>query len=272
MQRRLSREFQQLGTNMLENLTIVLFHPKMPENVGSAARACANMGCDNLIVITPRNWDLDKAGSLATPKGAAILRQMRFADDLPSALSGFTHVYGTTARIGGWRKGLLSPAKAAAKINEQRIQGNIAIVFGPEDRGLTNAETEICNDLITIPTVPEASSLNLAQAVLVVLYECFSRSIEGHTASTPPSNANLTTHAEQELLVANLQETLLAIDFLKPDNPDYRILPLRHFLTRTPLDRPAFTMLMGICRQVKWIAGKARGQGTAPVAGDRHDL
>lgn len=255
---------------MLENLTIVLHHPKMPENVGSAARACANMGCDNLIVVTPRNWDLDKAASLATPKGAAILRRMRFADDLASALGGFTHVFGTTARTGGWRKELLSPAKAAAKINEQRTQGDIAVVFGPEDRGLTNAETGICNDLITIPTVPEASSLNLAQAVLVVLYECFARSIEGHTASTAPSTANLTTHAEQELLFATLQETLLDIDFLKPDNPDYRILPLRHFLARTPLDRPAFTMLMGICRQVKWIADKARGRGSSP-ASEPHD-
>ncbi|BBD09811.1 RNA methyltransferase [Desulfovibrio ferrophilus] len=246
---------------MLDNLTIVLFNPKFPENIGSAARACVNMGCANIIAVTPRNWNLDKAALLATTKGAEILRNMRIENDLPTALAGFSHVYGTTARIGGWRKGLLSPAKAAVKINEQRAQGGIAIVFGPEDRGLTNAETEICHDLITIPTVPEASSLNLAQAVLVVLYECFARSMESRSSAPPqPSASNLTTHEEQELLFGTMQETLLCIDYIKQDNSDYWMLPIRRFLTRSPLKRLEFNMLMGVCRQVKWIADKARGQ------------
>jgi len=250
---------------MLENLTIVLFHPKFPENVGSAARACVNMGCANLIVVRPRNWDLDKAVSLATIKGVEILKNMRIEDDLPSALAGFSHVYGTTARIGGWRKGLLSPAKAALKINEQRALGGVAVVFGPEDRGLTNAETEVCNDLITIPTSPEASSLNLAQAVLVILYECFARSMESRaTAPLPPLASNLASFEDQELLFATMREALLAIDFLKHDNTDYWLLPVRRFLTREPLKRQEFNMLMGVCRQIKWIADKAHGTDEPP--------
>lgn len=258
---------------MLNNLAIVLFRPKFPENVGSAARACVNMGCSELIVVSPRNWDLDKAASLATPKGADILRNMRIESDLGSALAGFSQVYGTTARIGGWRKGMLSPAKAAVKINEQRPEAKVAVLFGPEDRGLTNAETEVCSDLVTIPTSPEASSLNLAQAVLVILYECFARTMESRSTAAPqPLQSNLASHEDQELLFATMREALLAIDFLKHDNTDYWMLPVRRYLTREPMKRHEFNMLMGVCRQVKWIADKARGgddaQPSAPESED----
>ncbi|NJB68282.1 tRNA/rRNA methyltransferase [Desulfobaculum xiamenense] len=247
---------------MLDNLTIVLFHPKFPENVGSAARACANMGCPNLVVVSPRNWDMGRAGALATPKGEDILRSMRVVDDLPTALAGFQHVYGTTARTGGWRKGLWTPSRAASEMVAQ-MQGasRVAVVFGPEDRGLTNEETEICGRLLTIPTSPEASSLNLAQAVLVVLYECFKHSVENPEAEDAPAptpvTSNLATHEEMELLFANLKDTLAAIDYLKDENTDYWMLPVRRFLQRAPFRRSEFNMLMGICRQVKWVADKA---------------
>lgn len=244
---------------MLENLTIVLFHPKFPENVGSAARACANMGCPNLIVVQPRNWDLGRASALATPKGVDILSSMRVVDDLPTALAGFEFVYGTTARTGGWRKGLWTPAKAGSTIAGQMDQGSsVAVVFGPEDRGLTNEETEICGKLLTIPTSPEASSLNLAQAVLVVLYECFKNVME-HPGEEPaqPAPTNLATHEEMELLFGNLKDTLAAIDYLKDENTDYWMLPVRRFLQRAPFRRSEFNMIMGVCRQVKWIADKA---------------
>ena len=254
---------------MQGRLGVVLFHPKFPENVGSAARACANMGCRDLVVVNPRNWNMDRAASLATPKGADILRTMRVEPDLPSALKGYAHVWGTTARIGGWRRGMQSPRMAAEAINARRAEGgDVAVVFGPEDRGLTNAETEICSSLITIPTDPDASSLNLAQAVLVILYECFSASLESRASAPPePSEANLVTHEEQELLFGTLHETLAAIDYLKQDNSDYWMLPVRRFLGSRPMKRFEFNMLMGICRQVKWIAAKAgrggQGEGDA---------
>lgn len=238
--------------------SIVLFQPKFPENVGSAARACANMGCGELIVVCPRNWDMDRAASLATPQGAEILRRMRVAPDLPSAVAGFSHVWGTTARTGGWRRGMRTPRAAAGDIQARLTGGgSVAVVFGPEDRGLTNAETELCGGLITIPTA-EASSLNLAQAVLVVLYECFTASLESRASAPPePAGSNLATHEELELLFSNMHEALSAIDYLKQDNSDYWMLPVRRFLTGRPMKRFEFNMLMGICRQVKWIASRA---------------
>lgn len=245
---------------MLDNLAVVLFKPKFPENIGSAARACVNMGCGELIVVAPRKWDVDRMKSLATVKGLDLINRTRVVDDLPTALAGFTHAYGTTARTGGWRKGILPPTKAAEMITEERTGGgSVALVFGPEDRGLTNAETEVCSQLVRIPTDPEASSLNLAQAVLVMLYEC---RIKGSSAPPPqqkPKEENMITHDEQELLFGTMQKALRAIDFIKDQNQDYWMLPVRRFLQRTPVKRPEFNMLMGICRQVQWIAGKARG-------------
>lgn len=245
---------------MLDNLAVVLFRPKFPENVGAAARACVNMGCTELILVAPRNWDVERALPMATVKGAPLVKSARITDTLAEALAGFEHVYGTTARTGGWRKGILNPVRAAEGINGHRAAGaRVAVVFGPEDRGLTNAETEVCGHLVTIPTT-DASSLNLAQAVLVILYECFSRAQERpFGARREPAAHNLATHEEQELLFRTMQDALSAIDFLKDQNTEYWMLPVRRFLQREPLKRAEFNMLMGVCRQVQWIADKARG-------------
>lgn len=133
----------------------------------------------------------------------------------------------------------------------------VALVFGSEDKGLENEEIQMCGQLVTIPTAREMSSLNLAQAVLVLLYECFRQSQPaGHAAHDQVAERHA-THAEQEALMANIQETLSAIDFLKPQNPDYWLLPVRRFFAKLDLRRSEFNMLMGICRQVRWIAGKA---------------
>lgn len=240
---------------MLDNLSIVLFKPKYPENVGSAARACLNMGCGNLVLVAPRNFDMEKALPLATVHAKPILESAVLAEDLPSALSGFSAVYGATARTGGWRKGIMSPTTAAGVVNEKLASGGkVALVFGPEDKGLTNEETQICTGLVTIPTSRSGTSLNLAQAVLIMVYECFKLSLEKPFKPNGPPDERQATHEEWEVLFQNIKETLLAVDYLKGDNPDYWMLPTRRFLSKFDLKRNEFNLLMGICRQVKWAA------------------
>lgn len=144
-------------------------------------------------------------------------------------------------------------------MTDQMRQGaRVAIMFGPEDRGLKNEETEICSHLLTIPTNPDASSLNLAQAVLIVLYECFK---SAQTAPIPSSigdhESRLCTHGEQEVMIRTMRDTLLDMDYLREDNPDYFMLPVRRFLQKMELRRHEFSMIMGICRQVRWLADKA---------------
>ena len=253
---------------MLTNLAVVLFRPKFSENVGSTARAMANMGCSTLILVSPQDFDPGRARALATAKGSDILANMQVVDDLAHALSPYETFYGTTARVGGWRKGLLSPETAAARGMEAiRAGGKAALLFGPEDKGLTNDETKVCGRLINIPTSDEATSLNLAQAVLILLYE-FMKAAQAEPAkreySGPLPEARAANHSEREALFANLRETLTAIDFIKDDNPDYWMLPVRGFVERVKLNRSEFNLLMGVCRQVKWAVGKGGKKIAAP--------
>uniref|UniRef100_I2Q4A3 rRNA methylase n=1 Tax=Desulfovibrio sp. U5L TaxID=596152 RepID=I2Q4A3_9BACT len=242
---------------MLDNLTIVLFRPKFSENVGAAARACANMGVSRLVLVDPPAFALDRARPMATSKGGLLLDTLGIVPTLAEAVAGAEAVYGTTARLGGWRKGEVTPAEAADDIcRTLRTGGGVAVVFGPEDAGLSNQETQLCGRLVNIPTAGEATSLNLAQAVLVVCYEVFKAAsgLAGDVAGQTPSRA--ATHAERESLFTALRETLLAIDFLKADNPDYWMLPVRRFIDRVGLRRQEFNLLMGVCRQVKWAVGQ----------------
>ena len=248
---------------MLDTLSVVLFRPKFSENVGSAARACANMGISRLVVVDPHHFDMERARVLATSKGGLVLDAMRVTETLDDAVARAETVYGTTARLGGWRTGIVSPERAAPEICATLAGGGeVALVFGPEDAGLSNQETMLCSRLINIPTAEEATSLNLAQAVLVVCYEIFKASLPLKEKKATPAGARPITHAEREALFAALAETLLAIDFLKPDNPDYWMLPVRRFVERVGLKRQEGNMLMGVCRQVKWALGAARAPKT----------
>jgi tRNA/rRNA methyltransferase len=109
---------------------------------------------------------------------------------------------------------------------------------------------------VTIPTAGEASSLNLAQSVLIILYECLKRSFAEPSASMAEPASRLATNEEQELLFSTIKDTLLAIDFLRDENTDYWMMPMRRFLSRSPLRRSEFNQLMGVCRQINWATGK----------------
>lgn len=246
---------------MLTNLSVVLFRPKFSENVGAAARACANMGISRLALVDAPFFDEQRARPLATSKGGIVLDALRRYDTLAEAVAEAEAVYGTTARLGGWRTGVISPEQAAGGISETLHDGGrVAVVFGPEDAGLSNQETMLCGRLINIPTAETATSLNLAQAVLLVGYEIFKKA-QGLNAQTgDAAHSRVATHGEREALFAALGQMLLSIDFLKPDNPDYWMLPVRRFIDRVGLRRQEFNMLMGVCRQVKWALGLARKQ------------
>lgn len=246
---------------MLENIAVVLFRPKYPENIGSVARACLNMGCHQIILVDPWNWNFDKALPLATHHAQHLLEGIKICPTLTEALAPFAFSYGTTARTGGWRKAIQTPEEAAPRIIEQRNSGgNIAIVFGPEDKGLTNDETEICNQLLTIPTTDNLTSLNLSQAVMVVLYECFKKSLTKPFKVAGYPRERYINHEEREILFEQLRETLLDIDYIKPDNPDYFMLSIKRFLNRVNPRLNEYNQLMGLCRQMKRIVGIAKGK------------
>ena len=244
---------------MLSNLSIVLSRTKYPENVGSSARAMTNMGCKKLVLVNPPLWNMERALPLATVKAKDVVEKARHVPDLKTALAGQTKTYGTTARTGGWRKGIMTPADAAPLIAQQLRAGeNVAVVFGPENKGLANDEIRLCSRLINIPTSQDNKSLNLSQAVLIILYECFKNALGQSDLPSGPPEELPASFEEQEILAANLRETLSAIDFLKKGNPEYWMMPVRRFMSRRNIRRNEFKLLMGICRQIKWIAEQSR--------------
>ena len=251
----------------LAYLEIVMVGTRFPENVGMAVRACANMGCGGVILAAPERWDVEKARPLATAKGMQRLEAVRVVDSLSAAVRDKVRVYGTTARTGGWRQSVLTPEQAAEELAPLLLEDcPTALVFGPEDRGLNNAEIESCQRLVTIPTSGDASSLNVAQAVLLLAYECrkavlrVTSAPSGVPAGDPAEGSRRITQAERDLLYARLRETLLAIDFLRPDNPEYFLMPVRRFLGKSTIRRHEMDMLMGICRQVNRLVQK-KGDG-----------
>ena len=247
---------------LLNGLEVVLVKTRFPENIGMAARACVNMGCPTLRLVDPERWDREKARPLATPKGQDILDNVAVFPDVAPAVGQSALVFGTTARVGGWRQALLSPQQAAREAVAVLARGErVSFVFGPEDRGLNNEEITHCHRLVTIPTDPAASSLNLAQAVLLLTYECANaaRALRhgesGKTDENRTGGGRAATAAEQERLMESLKDMLLRLDYLHGDNPDYFLMPWRRLFSRAGLLRHEYDALMGLCRQVRHKLG-----------------
>lgn len=244
----------------------------------------ANMGVSELVLVQPEMWHKEKAAPLATAQGQAVLDSCRVEDSLEAVLRPFVAAYGTTARTGGWRREVLNPEQAALHIRSHLREGQeeraahgsgaghagasthrVALVFGPEDHGLLNAEVALCTRMVNIPTAIGNSSLNLAQAVLLLLYECMKADMalppvsgrKQHREWTRPAgkaDSRRATMEEEALLLRTLEETLAGIGHLQEDNPGRFMHPLRRFLRKSDLRRHEFDMLMGICRKVLRIS------------------
>lgn len=240
----------------LENIHIVLHRPRFPENIGSAVRAMRNMGLTQLMVVEPENYDPEKILRLATHESADMVNRIKMYESLELAVSSMNYVVGTTARLGGERQVIRKPSDLATRLISISDSNRIAIVFGPEDRGLTNEEIRLCHVLINIPTA-DFSSINLAQAVMIVCYELFQATKKNTTRFTP----RLASRHELDGMYDQLKEMLVRIDYILPDNPDYWMNKLRLFFSRIPLRAREVSIIRGICRQMNWYGKKCYMDG-----------
>jgi len=234
-----------------DNVSIVLYRPGSPENIGAAARAVRNMGIGGLIVVEPVNFDETKIRKMATHAASNIVEQINVETDLKKALSPFHYVVGTTARIGRQRKDITTPNQIATHAAELSANNRIAFLFGPEDRGLTNENLRFCHALVNIPTA-EFSSLNLAQAVMVMCYEFFIAASNDKVEFTP----RLASRLELDNMYDHLKDVLIRISFINRQNPDYWMNNIRTFFSRLELRAKEVSIIRGICRQMDWYAEK----------------
>ena len=235
----------------LGRIAIVLVRPQIPENIGAAARAMNNMGLSRLILVKPKNCDLLRIRKTATGSSTDLIEKMRIHDDLPEALEPFHHVVGATARIGSMRPAIMRPRSLAQHLIPISKNNHVAILFGPEDRGLSNEDLYHCHTLTSIPTAA-FSSLNLAHAVLILSYEIFLASTKEAVEATP----RLANGFELEGMYGHLQDVLLKIGFLNPQNPEHWIRNIRRFLSRFPLRAREVRVVRGICRQIDWYTSR----------------
>ena len=235
----------------LDNVAIILVEPQIPENIGSVARAMNNMGMDKLILVNPKNNDREKILKVATEHSSRIVDQIKIFDDLRKSLEPFGYVAGTTARTGSSRPALTDPRQLAAGLISISQKNSIAVIFGPEDRGLSNEHLRYCHTITTIPT-SEFSSLNLAQAVMIICYEILVAGKE----NSKKTALRLANKFELEGMYDHIEDVLSKIGFLNPQNPEHWMLNIRRICNRFPLKAKDARTIRGICRQIDWYTGK----------------
>ncbi|MBW1996844.1 MAG: RNA methyltransferase [Deltaproteobacteria bacterium] len=237
----------------LANISIVLAETQIPENIGSVARAMNNMGIRHLVLVRPKNCDLSKVLKTATGSSIDIIEEMEVHDDLLEALGPFNYVVGTTARLGSQRPALTTPRRLAQDLISISQNNKVAILFGPEDRGLSNEQLRYCHTIATIPTAGFAS-LNLAQAAMIFCYEIFLAT----SPSTQEPCPRLANKFELEGMYGHLKEVLLKIGFIDPQNPEHWMLNIRRFLSRVPLRARDVRIIRGVCRQIDWYTEQVK--------------
>jgi tRNA/rRNA methyltransferase len=240
----------------IDNISIVLLQPRYSENIGAAARAMRNMGFQQLVIVDPQNFDLSKVLKLATHFASDIIENSKFYPDLKEALSSFNYVVGTTARLGGQRQVVLMPLTLARSLIPISIKNRIAILFGPEDKGLSNEDLRYCHALVNIPT-SEFSSLNLAQSVMILCYELFIAGQEADEEFTP----RMASRYELDGMYDQLKDILVRISYINSENPDYWLNHFRSFFTRLQLRAREVQIIRGLCRQVDWYGKKCYEDG-----------
>jgi tRNA/rRNA methyltransferase len=237
---------------------VVLVGTKHSGNVGSVARAMKNFGLDDLILVAPR-CEVDRQAYALASHASDVLERARIVETTVEALSGCTLVLGTTARpraSASYR--VLAPRDAVAKLPRD----GAAVMFGPEDTGLSNNDLDLCQMTVNIPTAAYAS-LNLAQAVNVLVYEWFIAKVSGEPITStgsrpaPPAESAPAPRDEIEPMIGQLMDLLLHIgytDELKATSVEHMF---RRLIDRaTPTSREV-AALRGLWSQARWAADQA---------------
>jgi tRNA (cytidine32/uridine32-2'-O)-methyltransferase len=234
---------------MLDRIRIVLVNTSHPGNIGSVARAIKTMGIRELYLVSPMLFPHPKADELAA--GAAdILTKAVVVDTLQDAIADCHLVVGTSARQRTVPWPLLMPREMVEKVNAEPADSRIAIVFGREQSGLTNSELQACHLHVQIPTDPDFSSLNIAAAVQVIVYELrlaslVEKEVVDHWDYRP---ANID---EMEKLFSHLEKVLIEIDFLKVSAPRKLMTRMRRLFLRARPDVMEMNMLRGMLTAVE---------------------
>ena len=241
----------------LSKFTVILVEPQFPGNIGMVCRAMKNMGLSRLRLVASCDHLHPEAFKFAV-SAKDLLEQAELFDSLPAALADISVSVATTRRSGKYRQDLLSPPQAAHALLQ--APGSAALVFGREDHGLSTTDLSLCTLQATIPSSSEYGSLNLSQAALIFCYELFNAA----AAATDSVQRSLAPSGELEPLFSHMENTLLRIGHLNPQNPDHIMRSLRRMFFRADLDSREVAILRGMLSQIDWAAGNFSDRKKTP--------
>ena len=249
----------------LSHVRIVMVNTTLPANIGSALRAMKTMGLSKLVLVSPKTYphpDIDALAAGATD----LIEQIEIVETLEDAIKDCHLVFGTSARSRTIPWPLLDARPAAQKSMHAVIRDTqeIAVVFGREDRGLTNEELALANYHVTIPVNTDYGVLNVAQAIQVLCYEMRIATLEltekqvdteavMHVTDAEDMHWDepLVTHEQMEQFYPHFEKMLANIESLDPKNPRLLPLRLRRLFGRIQLDKMEYHLLRGIFTRVQ---------------------
>lgn len=234
---------------MLDNIQITLVNTTHPGNIGAAARALKTMGLKHLALVEPKLFPHEEATARAA--GATdILQRAQVWSNLDDAIADCALVVGASARRRSVEVPILTPRETAEWIRQNYQHQRVAVLFGCERDGLSNAEMDRCQRLITIPANPEYSSLNIASAVQILCYELRLASLAAE-ADFIEEKEEMATTKELNALWQHLEHTLLAIKFLNPKGPSQVFRKLQRMFQRANLSSLEVRMLRGMLKHIQ---------------------
>lgn len=255
-----------------DNMRVVLVNTSHPGNIGAAARAIKNMGLERLFLVAPREFPADRAVWRAA-NAVDVLNKAVVVETLDEAIGDCGLVIGSSARERSIPWPSLEPRECGERMWREAADHQVALVFGREDRGLTNDELQKCTYHVHIPSNPEYSSLNLAAAVQVLTYEVRMAALSESKAACqgdsewdiPPAKV-----AELELYYVHLEQALVDLGFHDRANPRQTMTRLRRLFNRIRLDSMELSIMRGVLTAIQnavFRFEKAASKDEAPPSG-----
>ncbi|MBX9964231.1 MAG: RNA methyltransferase [Burkholderiales bacterium] len=234
-------------SDRLARVRIVLSHPTHPGNIGATARAMKTMGLTQLVLVNPKRFPDPQADALSS-NALDVLGAAKVVGSLDEALAGTVLAVATVSHTYEMAPELVTCREAAARAVHDAASGDVALVFGTEANGLAVDEVLKCSLLAHIPSNPDYTSLNLAQAVQVFAYEIRIAALGDRVPDV--DRAALPTFDDMQHLHAHLEEVLAGIGFFDPENPKKLLPRLRRLIAKARLDQEEVRILRGLLNSV----------------------
>jgi len=240
----------------MQRIRVVLVRPQVAGNIGAVARVMENLNAGVLCLVAPVADPGSHEARQRSTRGEHRLLSARIVPALEQALEGVVYAIGASRRRSPLHQAQdLLPSDMARVVRDRIGDGEVALLFGTEDKGLSREDLLACDAVVRIPAKPEYPTLNLSHAVVVCLYEVFVALVSEGRAYTPRRQRSEPADlAMMNRLMAKLQHALLTIGYLRPEKPDHLMFPIRAILSRAELSRAEAQILMGLAQQIDEFA------------------